>query len=89
MTSYLCNCPSCRVRSALGPVLVMTVGVLLLFQVTGWGPGFNVTWPILVIVVGVFKLAQAVAPSTGHRGLADFYARPGSQPPSPPPPSPV
>jgi hypothetical protein len=45
-----------------GPVLLLTLGLLFFFEQSGM-ISFEKTWPILLIVFGVFKLAErAVAP---------------------------
>ena len=44
-----------------GPVMLMTLGLLLwLWQ--AHGVRFRLTWPLLVIVFGVMKLLEALAP---------------------------
>jgi hypothetical protein len=49
-----------------GPVLLITVGVL--FTVDHFGQyGFGSTWPLLIIVFGVLKLAErATGPSAAE-----------------------
>ncbi len=40
-----------------GPVMLITLGVLLSFD--HFGPvGFGRTWPVLLIVFGIFKLLE-------------------------------
>lgn len=66
-------------QAARGPVLLMTLGVLLaIHQNTSWG--FEQTFPILIIVFGVMKLLERAA--AGQQPL-------GPPPPSPPPPPPM
>jgi hypothetical protein len=43
-----------------GPVLVITLGVLFAIDYAG-GVGVGRTWPALLIVVGLFKLAEHMA----------------------------
>lgn len=44
----------CAIR---GPVMLITLGVLL--SIDHFGPvGFGRTWPVLLIVFGVFKLLE-------------------------------
>jgi uncharacterized protein YaaW (UPF0174 family) len=43
-----------------GPVLVITLGVLFAIDYAG-GASVGRTWPALLIVVGLFKLAEHVA----------------------------
>jgi len=40
-----------------GPILMITLGVLLAIDQAG-GPSFGRTWPILLIEFGLFKLAE-------------------------------
>jgi hypothetical protein len=50
----------CAIR---GPVLMITLGVLL--AVDQAGPvGFGRTWPVLLIVFGLFKLAERAGTKT-------------------------
>lgn len=44
----------CAIR---GPVLLITLGVLMALDQNG-GISFERTWPVLLILFGVFKLAQ-------------------------------
>ena len=45
------------VRALRGPVLMIAVGALFAAEYSG-GPGFSRTWPVLVILVGLFKLIE-------------------------------
>ena len=48
----------CAIR---GPILMITLGVLLAIDL--FGPvSFARTWPVLLIVFGLFKLAERAAP---------------------------
>ncbi len=48
----------CAIR---GPILMITLGVLL--AIDQFGPvSFGRTWPVLLIVFGLFKLAERSAP---------------------------
>lgn len=52
------------IQAARGPVLLMTLGVLLaMHQNTHWG--FEQTFPVLIIVFGVMKLLERVAMRSG------------------------
>jgi Domain of unknown function (DUF5668)/B-box zinc finger len=80
---YNCRCDRCRMRKIMGPVLLVTIGILLLLG-TLHGPGFEHTWPAILLVVGVVKLLQSNASSAGHIGPLP----PGTPTaPAPPPPS--
>ena len=47
-------------QAARGPVLLMTLGVLLaIHQNTSWG--FEQTFPVLIIVFGIMKLLERAA----------------------------
>jgi hypothetical protein len=45
------------VGAVRGPILMITLGVLLALDQMG-GPSFGRTWPILLIEFGLFKLAE-------------------------------
>ena len=52
------------VRAIRGPIVLITVGVLFaLNNFTPWG--FDQTWPVILIVFGLLKLAERL-PSTSH-----------------------
>jgi hypothetical protein len=60
-----CSCPRCRCSGYIGPLVIVTLGVLFLIdQYTMYGIGR--TWPIILIVIGIVKLLQWNAPVTGH-----------------------
>lgn len=48
----------CAIR---GPILMITLGVLLAIDQLGT-VSFARTWPVLLIVFGLFKLAERAAP---------------------------
>ena len=62
-----CSCPHCRIRSLVGPVMVITIGVLFLAAEYS-RYSFADLWPIILIVLGVLLVAQALAPKQGHVG---------------------
>jgi len=60
-----CSCARCRCSGYIGPIVLITLGVLFLIdQYTMYGIGR--TWPIFLIVIGIVKLVQWNAPMTGH-----------------------
>ena len=62
------------IQAARGPVLLMTLGVLLaIHQNTAWG--FEQTFPVLIIVFGIMKLLERMV----------LTPPPPDQPPEPPP----
>lgn len=61
----VCHCAYCRIRSLFGPIMVITVGVVFLVaQYSRYS--FGELWPFLLIVAGILKVAEAVAPREGH-----------------------
>ena len=60
-----CCCARCRCSGYIGPIVLVTLGVLFLIdQYTMYGIGR--TWPVILIVIGIVKLLQWNAPTTGH-----------------------
>jgi hypothetical protein len=79
-----CQCGRCSTRWLMGPAMVLTTGILLLFQTTNIAY-LDRTWPAWILVVGVVKLIQSSASSAGHIGPPPAV---GPLPPPPPiPPS--
>ncbi|HTL02970.1 MAG TPA: DUF5668 domain-containing protein [Vicinamibacterales bacterium] len=82
----------CRVRCAMGPAMMVTIGVLFLLQTLDI-IGFHYTWPVILIVIGVVQVLAHSAPATGHVQPAWWTNRmqpPPQNPPAPytpPPPS--
>jgi hypothetical protein len=59
-----------------GPALLLTLGLLFFFEQNGI-ISFERTWPVLLIVFGVFKLAErAVAPPLPPPPPAAAYGQP-------------
>lgn len=85
---YHCNCARCRIRGLTGPAVLITIGVLFLVDRSNWDWGFHRTWPIILLVIGVIKLAEAMASTEGHVGLPPANPpQPPYVPPPPPPPA--
>jgi len=62
-----CACRRCTIRSLMGPVIIITVGVLfLLDQMRGGNFSFGNTYPVILIVIGVISLAAAASSTEGH-----------------------
>jgi hypothetical protein len=62
-----CNCQRCTIRGLMGPVVVVTVGVLfLLAEMRGGFFDFGNTYPVILIVIGIISLASAMASGEGH-----------------------
>lgn len=60
--------PTPRRASLMGPVVLITLGVMFLLAqfLPGWGIGR--TWPALLIVIGVLKLVDANRPPRPPEG---------------------
>ena len=69
-------------RSITGPVIMITVGVLFALDRFS-GIRFRETWPVLLIVIGLLRLACGGR----RRYWGGYYPPPPPQQP-PPPPSP-
>jgi hypothetical protein len=50
----------------MGPAVLVTVGVLFLIGQYGGRYSFGELWPILLIVIGLVKVAEALSSSEGH-----------------------
>ena len=86
-TQARCHCQSCTVRGLMGPVVVITIGVLfLLHQLAGGNFNFGHTFPLLLIVIGLVQLGGSMASRDGHVEAAPSFA-PVPPPPPPPPAS--
>ncbi len=69
MPRVRCGCMRCTVGGLRGPVVLILLGAL--FLIDKWNTDFRIThwWPVLLIVFGVMKVAEALAPSEGHAGV--------------------
>jgi hypothetical protein len=80
-----CTCTRCRLRGVMGPVVLITIGVLFLIQQFSRDYlTFVRLSPIILIVIGAVKILRAVAPSDGHISAADSTtpAAPGAAQPN-------
>jgi hypothetical protein len=74
-------------RRLSGPIILFTIGTLWLLSTLDHPDlGFNHTWPVILLVLGVIKLVQR----TGDHGVPPYPACGGVIPPRdvPPPPTP-
>ncbi len=63
-----CKCARCTCRGLMGPAVLITLGALFLVGRLSWGYSFHDLWPVLLIVIGLVKLAGAFASTEGHVG---------------------
>jgi hypothetical protein len=75
-----CNCQRCSIRGLMGPAVLITIGVLFLVQQSHWAYNIGRTWPVILLVVGLIKLAEALASDTGHGTLPGAPPAPGVGP---------
>jgi TM2 domain-containing membrane protein YozV len=52
-----------RMRGLVGPVVLVTIGLLSLIENLG-GPRWHRTWPVLLLAIGVIKLLERQTPPT-------------------------
>jgi hypothetical protein len=65
--STTCKCTHCRIRGLMGPLMIITVGVLFLIgEYSRYS--FTDLWPVLLIVAGIVLTAQSLASKDGHVG---------------------
>ena len=63
----VCKCPQCKIRGLMGPLMIITAGLLFLIgEYTRYS--FTELWPVLLIVAGVVLTAQSLASKVGHLG---------------------
>jgi hypothetical protein len=63
-----CRCARCTISGMMGPVVLITLGVLFLVGRMSIGLSFRDLWPVLLIVIGLVKVASAMASTDGHVG---------------------
>jgi LiaI-LiaF-like transmembrane region/B-box zinc finger len=80
---YRCYCDRCKMRGVMGAAVITTVGLISLLST--YGQGWDHTWPLLLIVIGVVKILEGNASTAGHVGLLDRHGR-GTGVAVPPPP---
>lgn len=81
-----CTCANCRAHGLMGPAILVTVGALWLLSALH-GPNFGHTWPVLLLVIGLIKVLQSNAPTTGHVETRPPAAGGTQTPPPPAPPA--
>jgi hypothetical protein len=68
MSNPRCSCTRCRLDGITGPVVLITLGAIFLTGQVGWRYSAWDLWPILLIALGLVKIAQALASTEGHVG---------------------
>jgi hypothetical protein len=61
-----CQCARCTCNGLMGPVVLITLGVLFLVGRMNFRYDFGDLWPILLVVIGLVKIASAMASTEGH-----------------------
>lgn len=54
----------CRHRALTGPAILITIGALSLLD-NLHGPGWDRTWPVILLVIGVLKFLERTGPRSG------------------------
>jgi len=60
-----CSCPRCRASRLFGPAMIITVGALFLLDQNS-GLNFDRTWPVILLVAGLFSFLSRSASTEGH-----------------------
>jgi hypothetical protein len=60
------DCQRCATRGLMGPAVLVTVGLLSLLESTS-RYGWDRTWPLLLVVIGLVKFLQSSASDAGHQ----------------------
>jgi hypothetical protein len=60
-----CGCAYCKLRGLVGPLMIISLGVIFLIAQYSRYSFFDL-WPILLIILGVLLVAQALVPKQGH-----------------------
>jgi TM2 domain-containing membrane protein YozV len=83
-SSRRCPCARCRTRWLMGPSMVLVTGILFLLHTTDVA-NLDRTWPAWILTVGIVKLLQSTASSSGHIGPLPPGPTSGVVPPPQPP----
>ncbi|HEV2315337.1 MAG TPA: DUF5668 domain-containing protein [Candidatus Acidoferrales bacterium] len=74
----------CRTRGLMGPVILITIGVLFFIGQYNWHYSFERLWPVILIVIGVVKVLSETASTEGHVDPSGWQNPPSGSPPPPP-----
>ena len=61
-----CKCRRCTINALMGPVILITIGVLFLLDQIVPGLSFGRLWPVILLAIGGVKLAASLASTEGH-----------------------
>ena len=62
-----CNCAKCGYHGVMGPVVLITLGVLFLLDHVNSHLSFGRTWPVILLAIGVVKIFESMASTEGHK----------------------
>jgi cell wall-active antibiotic response 4TMS protein YvqF len=62
-----CRCMHCSIRGSMGPIVLITIGILFLIAEFSRF-SFGDLWPVILIVIGVVSVLQSMASREGHTG---------------------
>lgn len=82
----MCGCARCRFRSASGAFWLVGVGLLFLLDTVG-GVRIHNTWPLFLIMAGLYQVLVHNLSDEGHIQPGWYPVAPG-QPTAPPPQAP-
>ncbi len=63
----ICNCARCGYRGLMGPVVLITLGVLFLLDHVNSYLSFGRTWPVILLAIGALKILESMASTEGHK----------------------
>jgi TM2 domain-containing membrane protein YozV len=75
MKPWHCACGQCQMRHMTGPAIMITIGALWILSEMSWRTGWDRTWPVLLIVIGVMVLMRHSASAEGHINWRDRMHR--------------
>lgn len=67
VTRSRCTCMQCRMRVAIGPLMLIAIGIVFLIAEYS-RYSFADLWPTLLILWGLLSIGQALASRQGHTG---------------------
>ncbi len=61
-----CGCERCGRRGLMGPVVLITIGLIFMADQFLWRVNFGDLWPLILIVIGVMKLMEQSSSTEGN-----------------------